>query len=210
MAKIEIRSVTSPALGTISYVLFDKGGSDAIIVDAGYAVAKEIESISIESGLKISTLANTHGHFDHIADNNTLKAQFGLRVAASKKDAFLFADPEGALGFPIPIRVEPSKIDIGLVSTSILRAGSLSFSIIETPGHTPGSICLYEKSAGALFSGDTLFAGTCGRTDLNGSDENKMRESLHILAKLPKETKVYPGHGKATSIGAEREWLTGF
>ena len=210
MAKIEIRSVASPALGTISYVVFEKDGSEAIIIDAGHAVTKEIESIANESGLKISTLANTHGHFDHIADNNSLSKLFGLKIAASKKDAIFFADPEGALGFPLPIRVEPSKIDIGLDSTSVLRAGSLLFSIIETPGHTPGSICLYEKSAGVIFSGDTLFAGTCGRTDLRFSSEEQMRESLHNLAKLPAETLVYPGHGKATSIGAERKWMGSF
>ena len=206
---ILIKTIVSPALGTNSYLVYEKKGGEAVIVDAGYKVAGNIGKTVQANRLAVTTLVNTHGHFDHIEDNIELKEMFGLVIAASRKDEGFFEDPE-SLGFPLPFPVKPSGIDVNLDSKSAIKIGKFSFSVLETPGHTKGSICLYEKNAGVLFSGDTLFAGCCGRTDLKGGDEGEMRESLSRLASLPKRTVVYPGHGEPTTIGNERGWMARF
>jgi len=210
---VEVRGFESGLLGAITYLAWD-GSKSAVVIDAGLGTADSAGKFSEENGLRPSLLINTHGHFDHIADNDRFRglfgARFGLKIAASKKDGELFADPVGALGFPIPLQIKPSKIEIDLDSQTKIKIGKMLFSILKTPGHTKGSVCICEKSANALFSGDTLFSGSCGRTDLKGGSAGEMRESLRDLAKLPAQTKVYPGHGEATTIGKELGWMEGF
>ena len=148
-------------------------------------------------------IVNTHGHFDHIIDNAVFKEKTKAKLIINKKDEPLIKEPKIAFNLVI----KPSFADSYFKEGEIILLGNLSFKILETPGHTEGSICLYEEKRKIIFSGDTLFKGTYGRVDLPGSDEDKIKESLRKLSKLPKEVEVYPGHGESTTIGKELYWL---
>jgi glyoxylase-like metal-dependent hydrolase (beta-lactamase superfamily II) len=111
--------------------------------------------------------------------------------------------------FVVPVTVPPSKPERLLKEWDELSVGNLRFTVVHTPGHTPGSICLFEPVRKVLFSGDTLFASGYGRTDLPGGDEAQLELSLGRLAALPHDVQVYPGHGPATTIGDEA-WLQSY
>jgi hydroxyacylglutathione hydrolase len=152
----------------------------------------------------------THRHLDHVACLGALVAQTSAPVAAHTADAAaICSHQEGILtrfgGGPVPERV-----DRLLADGDIISFGDIKLEVIHTPGHAPGGICLYDAAHGLLFSGDTLFYQTTGRTDFAEGDGSQMKASIHRLALLPDETEVYPGHGPATTIGAERAWMSRF
>ena len=156
--------------------------------------------------LKLAYIVNTHGHWDHIADNMTLVKATGAPLCAHSWDATRLANPTLATEDEPALPVPPSKADRGLQDGTSLELGELEFQVIHTPGHTPGSICLYESTAGVVFTGDTLYRTGVGRTNFPGGDPNALNKSLRRLAELPDNTRVYPGHGLSTTIGRER-WL---
>ncbi len=164
-------------------------------------------------GLHLSLIVLTHGHMDHIECLADLAARTGAEVTIHALDALMLSDPtlSGATLFgysqapTTPGRLLSDGDEVSLPDAD------LKFTVLHTPGHTPGSICLLAPNV--LFSGDTLFAGSIGRMDLPGGDEEQMEASLHRLLELPDTTTVYPGHGPATSIGEERDsnpWLGGW
>ena len=176
----------------------------AWIIDPG----AEPEKISAELerlGLRPALVALTHAHFDHIgAIPGLLAAHPGLPVHISPADVQVAFDPRnrwepyyGAIG-------RPGTLVEDLAPGAVLECGGLSAETVSTPGHTPGSVCFHFRAAAVLATGDTLFAGSCGRTDFPGGDMAAMRESLRRLAALPPETRVIPGHGEETTIGRER------
>jgi glyoxylase-like metal-dependent hydrolase (beta-lactamase superfamily II) len=154
----------------------------------------------------VATIVNTHGHWDHTADNTALVRATGAPLCAHSWDATRLANPTLATEDEPALPVPPSKADRGLQDGSALSLGELEFQVIHTPGHTPGSICLYERTAGVIFTGDTLYRTGVGRTNFPGGDPNALNKSLRRLAELPDNTRVYPGHGLSTTIGRER-WL---
>ncbi|MEM4389178.1 MAG: MBL fold metallo-hydrolase [Candidatus Micrarchaeia archaeon] len=177
--------LTAGPLRTNTYVVGDEATRKALIIDAG--AAEPVLALVRQQGLHVLYLINTHGHWDHAGENERLRKALGCRVAVHAADAGVV------------------KADFLLGDGDVVRAGSVSLRVLHTPGHTPGSICLLEEKEGLLFSGDTLFKGTFGRTDLGGSDL-AMLASLKRLALLPKNTRVLPGHGEPTTIGEEK-WL---
>jgi glyoxylase-like metal-dependent hydrolase (beta-lactamase superfamily II) len=159
-------------------------------------------------GLRIVALVNTHGHFDHIADNRALLDAAGAPppdLLAHPLEASRLAHPQAL--FPLPFAIPPTIPDRLVGEGDTVRVGRWTFTVLHTPGHSEGSICLFEPDAGLLFSGDTLFAGTHGRTDFPGGDAAGMNASLARLAALPASTRVLPGHGPATTIERERAWI---
>jgi glyoxylase-like metal-dependent hydrolase (beta-lactamase superfamily II) len=156
-----------------------------------------------ENGLRLHVIGNSHGHVDHIYDNAPLKRASGAPLAIHPDDAYRL-DGRNSYGFA----VEPSTPDRDLREGEQLRVGNLVFDVLHTPGHTEGSVCLYEERHALLLSGDVLFAGSYGRTDLPGGSDADMVASLARLARdLPDGVRVLPGHGPETTIGQERPWL---
>jgi glyoxylase-like metal-dependent hydrolase (beta-lactamase superfamily II) len=154
-------------------------------------------------GLTVELIGNSHGHIDHIYDNAPLKRASGASIAIHADDAYRLSG-ENVYGF----EVEPSQADRLLHEGEQLRVGELIFDVLHTPGHTEGSVCLYEERHGLLLSGDVLFRGSYGRTDLRGGDDQAMVDSLRrIASELPPETRVLPGHGPETMLGKELTWL---
>ena len=174
-------------------------GDDAVVVDPGQD-ADDILSFMNGRNLQLRAVILTHGHFDHVNGlPGILAANPGVPVYAHPSDWVMFGHPMNRNPPDYPGVALPENMrDVRNVASDFPGFG---FEVLETPGHTPGSVCI--KSGELLLSGDTLFAGSCGRTDFPGGSMSDMRKSLAALAKLPAETQVVPGHGPSTTIGYE-------
>lgn len=190
-----------------SYVLVDDRG-EAVIVDPSMGERDLLAAVR-EHGLRVVEILNTHGHPDHVFANAAVKAATRGRLAIHRADAYrldLAASRSSGPIPPAPRAVADDLIDEGPLS----YLGDVRLEALHTPGHTEGSTCFHLPLHAILFSGDVLFAGNVGRVDLPGGDAGQMEASLRRVAALPADTKVYPGHGPPTTIGAELRWLRGF
>src|SRR5688572_13598134 len=159
-----------------------------------------------EQGLRLVEILNTHGHADHIFGNAAVKEATRARLAIHRLDEYRL----GPKRPPTQLVVPPCSADDLFEDGQLPYLDDIELSALHTPGHTEGSTCFYLRREGALFSGDLLFQGNIGRTDLPGSDPAAMSESLsRIASSLPATTRVYPGHGEETTIGAEFATLRG-
>jgi hydroxyacylglutathione hydrolase len=157
-----------------------------------------------ERGWTLKLIISTHRHWDHIGDNAAVADRTGAKIAAHALDRHGLEFPTVSLApFPIP----PSVPAIDLAEGSRIRFGEIDLEVLHTPGHTEGSVCLMAAAERLLFTGDTLFAGGWGRTDLPGGSEGHLIDSLARLAGLPVDCRALPGHGPATSIEREKPWL---
>ncbi len=186
------------------YLIAD--GKDALVIDPAHNSASPVMKEAEKLDATIRLILNTHGHWDHIADNQPLHRETQARIVCHRNDEDFLLHPQSQ-GFQLPFEINPTMPQQHVWEGSTIVVGSLRFRVMHTPGHTPGSVCLYEPDGKMLFTGDTLFAGTYGRTDFKGSSENDMFASLKRLAKLPPDIVVYPGHGEATTIGEEKKWI---
>ena len=201
---MKIKALTVGPIMENCYILYDEKTLEGIIVDPGDE-ADRILSVVKQLNLKIKYIVNTHGHADHIGANAQLVQALGAKLAIHADDAPMLTDPglnlsvSGYMGRTI---ISPPA-DVILHEGDEIKFGSCSLRVIHTPGHTPGGICLVGE--GVVMSGDSLFEGSIGRTDLPGGS---MRQLVTALKKkiivLNPDLKVYPGHGGATEIGFER------
>lgn len=186
--------------------LVEVGGGKAVVVDPG-ADAPRILSALRAMGAELAAVLLTHGHLDHISALPALLAAAPAPVRISAADAAWCFTERNSLFPYAPVLAPPATLAADLADGAALRFGDAEFRVLATPGHSPGSVCfLLEGPAGgpaALFAGDTLFAGSIGRTDFEGGDDAAMAASLRRLAELPPETRVLPGHGPATTIALE-------
>ena len=159
---------------------------EAVVIDPG-GRSKEILRMIKEKGLTVKYIIITHKHRDHTGVNGVVKEATGALIAAGARDAADIKNP---------------AVDRLLKEGDVITFGNLSLTVLETPGHTPGCICLYTP--GSVFTGDTMFHEDVGRTDLPGGDEAALRASIAKLLKLPEDTIVYPGHEELSSIKHER------
>jgi glyoxylase-like metal-dependent hydrolase (beta-lactamase superfamily II) len=186
-------------------VIGDEQSREAMVIDPGDQI-DDILRILKEEKLTLKQIVVTHAHIDHVGGAMKLKAATGAPILMNQKDEALLKmlDVQAAwIGMKPPGAVQ---VDEAIGEGRVLQVGGISSSVIHTPGHTEGSICLYFPEQKTLIAGDTLFAGSIGRTDLPGGSYEKIIRSLHNqLLQLPDETQVVPGHGPLTSIGEERE-----
>ncbi len=188
---------------TNAYLVWDGRSTDALVVDPGMGASGPLMERASANGLGIHLIADSHGHIDHIFDNAPLMRASDAPLAIHPDDAYRLGG-ENNYGFELEAVTATQDLREG----EQLRIGDLVFDILHTPGHTEGSVCLYEERQGILLAGDVLFAGSYGRTDLPGGDDAQMVASLTRLARdIPEPVRVLPGHGAETTIGRELPWM---
>lgn len=177
----------------------------AAVVDPSLDSFQKISAYIREHKLTLESIFITHSHWDHIGDIAQFKESFKANVYVHRLDSQNVKTP-GYDKIPFTEKITGVQVDIFFKDGDKILLGDISIEVIHTPGHSPGSVCLYIPQENILLSGDTLFAGCMGTISLPTSQPELMWKSLKKLAKLPSDTKVYPGHGVATTIGKEA-WL---
>ena len=188
---MKILTIPGGSLFTNCYMVWQEESSKCILIDPGFDAEQILEQVRTR-GKTVEAILLTHGHFDHVGGVKDIAAETGCRVYIHEADLSL-----------------PNRLTLGTVPCTdryaegdTLSLAGLTLRVLHTPGHTPGGVCLLCENA--MFSGDTLFAGTCGRTDLPGSDHRKMWDSLARLAALEEDYLVLPGHGEGSTLSEEK------
>lgn len=202
---MEIKRVVFNPFRENTYLVWDST-QECIVIDAGNMTAAENSLLSemiTSHGLKPVMAVNTHGHFDHTGGVKWLKDEYGVQFACSSKDKFLINGSAGGMVYGIKCNEVPA-IDIDLDAVSELRFGDTLLRVIKTPGHTPGHVVLYNEATRTLFTGDTLFRESIGRTDLPGGDYSWIMKSIiEEILPLGDDVTIYPGHEAESTIGHE-------
>jgi len=191
-------------LATNVHILADPRSREAIAIDTATPSLDWIRGELTAREWTLKLIVSTHGHWDHIGDNASVAEHTGADIAVHPLDRESLERPQPLFA---PFDIPPSVPAVELAEGGLIRFGEIRLRVLHTPGHTEGSVCLLAEDEGLLFSGDTLFAGGWGRTDLPGGDPVALVESLVRLADLEPMVAVFPGHGRATTIGRERPWL---
>jgi hydroxyacylglutathione hydrolase len=195
-------------LATNCYIVAADSSNEAIVIDPGDE-AEEIVKVIERERLTPVLIVNTHLHPDHMEANKEIAEKFGIQAAIGEPEHKGFSIFKEYFEEYADHELEDFAIKVFLNEGDVVTAGKLELTVLMTPGHSKGGICLYVRlpdgqGEGVLFSGDTLFASTYGRVDVPGGSEEEMQRSLSRLMKLPKDTIVYPGHWKSTTIGQEQ------
>jgi glyoxylase-like metal-dependent hydrolase (beta-lactamase superfamily II) len=202
---MEIKRVVFNPFRENTYLVWDDS-KECIIIDAGNLNDGEnsiLQEMITSRELKPVMAVNTHGHFDHSQGVEWLKSVYGVQFACSKKDQFLIDSTSGGMVYGLKCNTVPA-IDIDLDEVDELRFGNTSLRIIKTPGHTPGHVVIFNEAEKTLFTGDTLFRESIGRTDLPGGDYSWIMKSiLEQILPLGDDVTIYPGHEAESTIGHE-------
>lgn len=202
---MEIKRVVFNPFRENTYLVWDDS-NEAIVIDAGNMKDGENNILKdmIESrGLKPVMAVNTHGHFDHTQGVKWLKDEYGVQFACSAKDQFLIDSASGGLVYGLKCNAVPA-VDVDLDTLEEITFGNTRLRVIKTPGHTPGHVVLYNEESKSLFTGDTLFRESIGRTDLPGGDYSWIMKSiLEEIVPLGDDVTIYPGHEDQSTIGHE-------
>ena len=189
---LKIHTLTLGLYQTNTYIIHEASSKSCCVIDPGYEAATILDKLE-NLGLTLDAILLTHGHFDHVGAVKDLAADTDCRVFLCAEDALLPPMFTGGKLYYTDTYAEGS----------ILNIAGLYIHVLHTPGHTPGSVCLLAEDA--LFSGDTLFAGSCGRTDIGG-DWAAIQKSLKRLASMDADFRVFPGHGESTTLAAEKRY----
>ena len=189
---MNVITIQGGSLYTNCYMVWGDGADTCVLIDPGFQAEPILEQVR-SKGLTVEAVLLTHGHFDHVGGVKEIARETGCKVYLHEDDLSL-----------------PSQLTLGTIPYTdnykdgdVLELAGVSLQVLHTPGHTPGSVCLMCEDA--LFAGDTLFACSCGRTDLPGGNFRAMADSLHRLATLEGDFKVYPGHGESTVLSYEKK-----
>ncbi len=206
MKKLEIVWLVLGPVQTNVYIAYNKESKECFIVDPADRADKIIAKID-ELGLLPKAILLTHGHFDHIGAVDELREKYNIPSYITKEDSCMASDANANAGLSLMGRSVRCICDELLADKDRLELAGVKIKVIGTPGHTRGSCCFYLPSEGVLFSGDTLFAGSYGRCDLEGGSESSIFRSIREkLFTLPDDTLVYPGHMDSTTIGYEKQY----
>lgn len=206
---LELSKFIGGNLENNSYLIFNPQDQESILIDSAFHTTEKIKSIVKKYNLKILYLINTHSHYDHIMENIKLKETFNLKIVIHKLDSIFLENP---IWSPPGFFDSPSshQADILVEEGSSIKFDDAEAKIFHTPGHTSGSICIFFEKENWLFTGDTLFRGSYGRTDLAGGSEIDMRRSLQRICGFAGDTKIFPGHGDETTLKEEVIWIKNF
>ena len=202
MPEMQLGTLVAGAIGTNVYLVMNKETKELIVIDPADE-ADRIMAKAGDMGGRPVAIFLTHGHFDHILAVNAIKEKYGIPVLANELEYEVMKEqPFGMMSAGSEI-----KIDIPIKDGDILSYAGFDIEVLHTPGHTCGSVCFYFRENGVLFSGDTLFRLSYGRTDFPTSSPRDMMNSIQrLLTSLPPETKVYPGHMGPTEIATEQRY----
>ena len=190
---LQVHALTLGAYQVNCYIIHDEKSTSCCVIDPGYEADTIADKLS-ELGLSLEAILLTHGHFDHVGAVRDLAADTGCQVYLCAED----------LVMPTNLTAGKLYYTQTYAEGSALHLAGLDISILQTPGHTPGSVCLLIDDT--LFSGDTLFAGSCGRTDLPGGSWTDMQSSLKRLSQIEANLWVLPGHGESTMLASEKKY----
>lgn len=198
---MKIEKLVVGSFASNCYIVIDEEAGEGMIIDPGDNATAILESVN-KHKVDIKLIVLTHGHVDHMAALGQVQEATGAKLAIHQDEVATLNDKTLSIVLGISCGKPPEPDEL-LKGWGELAVGNLRFTVIHTPGHSPGGLCLLGE--GVLFSGDTLFYMSIGRSDLPGGDTGKIIESIHTkLMILPDDTKVYPGHGPETDIGTER------
>lgn len=205
MSKLDLQKCIVGNVFTNCYFLKNKENGEMVIIDPGAAADKIMQKVDEMQGKPVAVLL-THGHFDHILAAEQIRDRYQIPIYASEQEKETLLDPQinlsGYGNSSCSIRADRYLSDL-----QIVELAGFSVRMIATPGHTVGSCCYYLKDEEVLFSGDTVFCGSVGRTDFpQGSTADIVRSLHRLLDALPEETEVYPGHDASTTIGYEKRY----
>lgn len=199
-----VQTLVNGPLEQNCYLLHSEGSREGVLVDPG-SDAMGLKKALDDRGVKPVLLLATHGHFDHVGAVHALAQAYGAPFALTKDDAFLLEMLEDTFAVYGMGATKLPHVDRWLEPGQNISVAGLKLRVLGTPGHTPGGVCFYHAESGSLFSGDTLFAGSVGRSDGQGASHETLLASIRReLLPLPDDTQVYPGHGPASTLGRER------
>lgn len=190
---LKIHTLPLGSYQTNCYIIHDSASKTCCVIDPGYTPNVVLDKVDA-LGLEVEAILLTHGHFDHVGGVKEIAAETGCKVYLHAAD----------LSMPPMMTSGPLYYTHTYTEGTRLHLAGLDISVLHTPGHTPGSVCLLTGNA--LFSGDTLFAGSCGRTDLPGGDWATIMHSLKRLAAIEANLQVHPGHGESTTLADEKRY----
>ncbi|WP_296645376.1 MBL fold metallo-hydrolase [Romboutsia sp. 13368] len=198
---MKIEKIVEPYFGENMYILIDEETKKCAVVDPGGASDKILNYIKANA-LELEYIILTHGHGDHIGAVNKIKSQTNVKVIAHNDEKELLNNNRKNLSYSMHCGPQELDADIYVKDKDKLELGNLKLSFIHTPGHTKGCMCIRVNDD--MFTGDTLFAGSIGRTDLYGGDYRQIEKSLKKLSKFEDKVKIHPGHGPSSTLGIEK------
>lgn len=190
---VTVKTLTVGPLATNCYLVYEEGTKQCLVIDPGFE-PETITTFLEKAQLTPEAILLTHGHFDHVGGVKQLVEATGVPVYLCALDTAM----------PHPLTAGPLYYTHTLEEGSVLSLAGLTLQVLHTPGHTPGSVCFVCQDV--IFSGDTLFAGSCGRTDLPGGSWRTLMESLQRLARLEGDFRIFPGHGESTTLLGEKQY----
>jgi glyoxylase-like metal-dependent hydrolase (beta-lactamase superfamily II) len=204
---LSVQAFPGGSLETNTYLVADDIARVAIVVDAADATTQAIVDALADQGLTALSIVLTHTHWDHIVDAAGMRRTLGVPLLANSFAQSLFGSADGPISAPDLPEIESFVPDGKLDEADEVTVGAHRFTVLFLPGHERAHIGLWSEADNVLVSGDVLFPGGHGTTEIKGSDQLVMNQTIRRLGRLPGETVVYPGHGDPTTIGAELHWI---
>jgi len=198
----EVIKIDRNMMGVNTYIVYNEETMRGIMIDPSFNPQILIDCVDKE-GIIIEAILLTHGHYDHMAGLSAVRSALGAEVYVHEKDAEMIFSSEKNLSQKSGLNISSDPAEHTFKSGDVLEFAGMKFGVLGTPGHTHGSVCFIMEDM--MFSGDTLFFMSIGRTDFPGSDPREMQNSLDLLDKIKEDLVVHPGHGQSTSLSFEKD-----